>query len=345
MMTECVRADAQAISRGAALLRAGQVVAFPTETVYGLGADATCAEAVRRIFAAKERPADNPLIVHVAEAVQVVPLVRHLDDRAHLLMRHFWPGPLTLVLPRLPRVCEAVSPGLDTVSVRLPAHPVARALIRAAGLPIAAPSANRSGRPSPTTAAHVLTDMRGRIPLILDDGPCAVGVESTVLDVSGGVPVVLRPGGITVEMLRAVLGEVQVDASALAPLAEGDKPRSPGMKYKHYAPLADVLIIDGAPEARQACICRLCDDEVSRGGSPLILAPTERCAIYAPRPARAWGSEADPEAAAAQLFAALRAADEAGATLVLAEAVDTKGIGLAVMNRLSRAAGFQVIQC
>ena len=344
-MTECVPATPEAVARAAALLRAGEVVAFPTETVYGLGADATSDAAVRRIFAAKERPADNPLIVHVADAEQVAPLVRAVDARARALMARFWPGPLTLIMARAACVAEAVSPGLDTVSVRLPAHPAARALIRAAGLPIAAPSANRSGRPSPTTAAHVLADMAGRIPLILDGGPCAVGVESTVLDVSGGVPVILRPGGVTVEMLRAVLGEVRVDESALAPLAEGVAPRSPGMKYKHYAPQAEVRIAAGSPRATHARLCALYDRALAEGGAPLILTPAERCPAFAPRRARAWGSAAQPEAAAAQLFAALREADAEGATLILAEAVDTQGIGLAVMNRLGRAAGFQVLQC
>ncbi len=340
--TEICQAAASAIAHAAELLRGGETVAFPTETVYGLGADALRPEAVRRIFEAKGRPADNPLIVHVADIAGAEPLVRRVDARAQLLMEHFWPGPLTLVLPKAERIPDAVTAGLPSVGVRLPAHPVAQALIREAGVPVAAPSANRSGKPSPTTAAHVLADMRGRIPLILDGGSCAIGVESTVLDVCGEVPIVLRPGGVTPEMLREVLGEVRVDESALSPLAPDAAPRSPGMKYTHYAPEAAVLIVDGEPGARAARIAALYDAAVEAGERAAILAPVGRCAAYGRRFCYPWGEEADPQSAAAQLFAALRALDARGVKRIFAEAVETDGIGLAVMNRLCRAAGFHI---
>ncbi len=342
MRTECVQAESAAIARAAALLRAGEVVAFPTETVYGLGADATNPEAVRRIFAAKGRPSDNPLIVHVASVAQIAPLVTHMDDRARLLMRTFWPGPLTLVLPKSERVPMEVSAGLHTVGIRLPAHPVAQALIRAAGVPIAAPSANRSGKPSPTTAAHVLEDMDGRIPMVLDGGACDVGVESTVLDITGDVPVVLRPGGITPEMLRAVIGDVCVDDSALKPL-DTDQPRSPGMKYKHYAPSARLMIVSGSVPACTARMRGIYDEAEQTGQRPVLLAARQRQAAFGARAFYACGNVDDPAAAAAELFAALRALDAEPYGLIIAEAVDAKGIGLAVMNRLGRAAGFDII--
>ncbi len=342
MHTDCVQADPSTLARAAKLLRQGEVVAFPTETVYGLGADATNPEAVRRIFAAKGRPSDNPLIVHVASVADVAPLVTHIDDRARRLMTAFWPGPLTLVLPKSDRVPPEVSAGLDTVGVRLPAHPVAQALIRAAGVPIAAPSANRSGRPSPTTARHVLEDMDGRIPMIVDGGACDVGVESTVLDVTGDVAVVLRPGGITPEMLREVLGEVRVDDSALRPLVT-EQPRSPGMKYKHYAPQARMIIVSGGETARMRRMQQAYDEAERTGQRPVLLAARQRQAAFAPRAFSACGSVDDPTAAANELFAVLRALDAQDYDLIIAEAVDAQGIGLAVMNRLGRAAGFDII--
>jgi L-threonylcarbamoyladenylate synthase len=337
-------ADAEAVARAAALLRTGETVAFPTETVYGLGADALNPAAVRRVFAAKGRPADNPLIVHVAEPGEVTPLVRAIDDRARALMARFWPGPLTLVLPKSGAVPGEVTAGLDSVGVRLPAHPAARALIRAAGVPVAAPSANRSGRPSPTTAHHVYEDLSGRVPLILDGGDCAVGVESTVLDLTEPVPVVLRPGGVTPEMLRAVLGEVRIDRGALAPLARGAVPRSPGMKYRHYAPEAAVVVVTGGQAAVLERVQALYDAAEVRGERAAILAPAERCAAYGTRRSLAWGARSDPHKAATELFAALRELDAQGVRSVFAEAVPTEGIGLAVMNRLCRAAGFHVEQ-
>ena len=231
MLTKVEPCTEAALRQAAEWIRAGEVVGFPTETVYGLGADALNPQAVRKIFAAKGRPADNPLIVHIAELSQIRPLISgEISDRAAALAHAFWPGPLTMIFPKSDRIPQEVSAGLDTVGIRFPANEDARRLIQACGCPIAAPSANRSGRPSPTTAAHVLEDMDGRIPMILDGGPCQVGLESTVLDVTGEIPRVLRPGGVTPEMIAQVAGSCRVDESVMRPLKEGEKPRSPGMK-------------------------------------------------------------------------------------------------------------------
>ncbi len=332
MHTELCQADDASIRRAAALLRAGELVAFPTETVYGLGADALNGEAAARIFAAKGRPADNPLIAHIAGESGLAGLIAGEPCAcARKLMRAFWPGPMTLIFPKSPRVPREVTAGLDTVAVRMPSHPVARALIRAAQTPIAAPSANRSGRPSPTTAAHVLEDMEGRIPLILDGGPCEVGLESTVVDVTGARPRILRPGGVTLEMLEGVVGDVDVDEGVLHQLQAGSQARSPGMKYKHYAPKGEVTIVTG-PRAAQE-IARLYD---AADGRAAILAFSQ--ADYGAR--RVYRLKNAP----GELFAALRQLDEDGMETIYAEDVPTTGVGLAVMNRLMRAAAFRVVE-
>lgn len=332
MHTELCQADDVSIRRAAALLRAGELVAFPTETVYGLGADALNAEASARIFAAKGRPADNPLIAHIAGESGLAGLIAGEPCAcARKLMRAFWPGPMTLIFPKSPRVPREVTAGLDTVAVRMPSHPVARALISAAQTPIAAPSANRSGRPSPTTAAHVLEDMEGRIPLILDGGPCEVGLESTVVDVTGARPRILRPGGVTLEMLEGIVGDVDVDEGVLHQLQAGSQARSPGMKYKHYAPKGEVTIVTG-PRAAQE-IARLYD---AADGRAAILAFSQ--ADYGAR--RVYRLKNAP----GELFAALRQLDEDGMETIYAEDVPTAGVGLAVMNRLMRAAAFRVVE-
>lgn len=332
MHTELCQADDASIRRAAALLRAGELVAFPTETVYGLGADALNGAAAARIFAAKGRPADNPLIAHIAGESGLAGLIAGEPCAcARALMRAFWPGPMTLIFPKSPRVPREVTAGLDTVAVRMPSHPVARALISAAQTPIAAPSANRSGRPSPTTAAHVLEDMEGRIPLILDGGPCEVGLESTVVDVTGARPRILRPGGVTLEMLEGVVGDVDVDEGVLHQLQAGSQARSPGMKYKHYAPKGEVTIVTG-PRAAQE-IARLYD---AADGRAAILAFSQ--ADYGAR--RVYRLKNAP----GELFAALRQLDEDGMETIYAEDVPTTGVGLAVMNRLMRAAAFRVVE-
>lgn len=340
MQTKLCPADAQSIALAAQSIRKGEVVGFPTETVYGLGANALDGSAVRKIFAAKGRPADNPLIVHIADQNALDGLVEQVPKAAYALMEAYWPGPMTLLFPRKPCIPDVTTAGLDTVGIRLPSHPVARALIRACGVPVAAPSANRSGRPSPTTAQRVMEDMDGVIPLILDGGPCEVGVESSFIDATGEVPVVLRPGGITPEMIRAVCGDVRVDEHVMAPLGEGDVARSPGMKYKHYAPRAQVVIFEGATDAVQAAIARRYDELAAQGRKAAIFAAREH--RYGERQVCAWGSQAHPEQAAAALFEALRALDDQGVDTILCEALKESGIGLAVMNRMGRAAGFHI---
>ena len=341
MKTLLLPADENGVARGAALIREGKLVGFPTETVYGLGADALNARAVLDIFAAKGRPADNPLIVHIADMREMEPLC-HVNDMARKLADTFWPGPLTMILPKKEKVPDAVTAGLDSVAIRMPGHPAARALIAKSGCPIAAPSGNRSGRPSPTLAAHMLEDMNGIIPLILDGGPCAVGVESTVVSLTGDVATVLRPGGITPEMIAAVLGECQVADSVMRPLKEGEVARSPGMKYRHYAPTGALTIVQGEANAVADAIRRLYDQALSEGKRPLILALDGHLPAYEGRKALSLGDGA--AGMARSIFARLREADALGADAIFSEAVAADGLGLAVMNRLGRAAAFHIIE-
>ena len=242
------------IRRAGQLLRQGGVVAIPTETVYGLAADATNPQAVQKIFEAKGRPQDNPLIVHIASLEELPALVRQVPDAAKKLAETFWPGPLTMIFYKSEKIPAETSAGLDTVGIRMPQHLAARQVIQAAGVPLAAPSANRSGRPSPTTAEHVMNDMKGRIDAVLDGGPCQVGVESTVVDMTGDVPRVLRPGAVTREQILRVLGSVEVDSAVFHEVAPGEVVRAPGMKYRHYAPKAPVLLFEGAPDATARAI-------------------------------------------------------------------------------------------
>lgn len=337
-MTTVALCSESSVARAADLIRKGEVVGFPTETVYGLGADALNPRAVMKIFAAKGRPGDNPLIVHISDINALRPLVAGAPSETALkLAKAFWPGPLTMLFPKSAIIPDCVTAGLDTVGIRMPSNLWARMLIEASGRPIAAPSANRSGRPSPTTARHVLADMDGRIPLILDGGPCDVGLESTVLDATGEFPRVLRPGGVTPEMIAAVVGRADVDESVLRPLNDGEKPRSPGMKYRHYAPNGVVTIFEGDPEAVATEICARYD---ASDAPALILALAAHIGLYGNRRTLSLG--ADASEAANRLFDALREADERGAAHILSEAVDESGIGLAVMNRLGRAAEFHI---
>lgn len=340
MKTYVMPAEGEAIERGAQILREGGLVAFPTETVYGLGANALDGRAVKSIFEAKGRPGDNPLIVHISALSQLDGLIAgEMPDMARRLAQAYWPGPLTMIFPKGEKVPSAVTAGLDTVAVRFPNHPAALALIEASGLPIAAPSANRSGRPSPTAAAHVLEDMDGRIPLILDGGPCGVGLESTVADVTGDIPRVLRPGGVTPEMLAEVAGAVEVDGAVLRPLREGEKVRSPGMKYRHYAPQGALTIVEGEPEKVAQSICRMYDEA---GEGAYVLALAAHTALYGKRRVLSLGENVGE--AASRLFDALRQLDSLGAKVIFSEAVAAEGLGLAVMNRLGRAAAFHVIR-
>lgn len=334
------------IRLAARILARGGVVAFPTETVYGLGANALDGRAVRRIFRAKGRPADNPLIVHIASFQDVQELVAYLPPRATLLMQHFWPGPLTLIMPRSDIIPDEVTAGLDTVGIRMPSHPVAQALIRVARLPIAAPSANTSGRPSPTTGQHVLRDLRGKIDAVVDGGPSTVGVESTVLDLTSPVPTILRPGGVTYEDLQAVLGEVAIDPAVKGQQVE--HPRAPGMKYKHYAPAGEVFLVTGDLDRVVARVRSLVATWQSRGRRVAVLATSETAPAYqaAPRPdyLEVLGSRRQPATIAANLFSALRNCDRHHADIILAETFTEEGIGLAIMNRLRKSAANRIIR-
>ena len=324
------------------VIRSGGLVAFPTETVYGLGANGLDGEAVRRIFEAKGRPADNPLILHVAKKSDVKDLWLRVPEEARILMDAFWPGPLTLVFNRSSKVPDEVTAGLPTVAVRMPAHKTALALIRAADVPIAAPSANLSGRPSPTTAAHVKADLDGKIDVIIDGGPCSVGLESTVLSLIG-TPTILRPGGITREMLEAVVGPVKVARAVLEPLSEGEVAASPGMKYKHYAPNAQVLISAGSPRQAAERICTAYDLAELSGKSCIIFATEQTQGFYRQRKYAIIGDRKNPATLCANLFAALRRyGDEAD--ILYCEALPEREMGLAYMNRLLRSAGFQYLE-
>ncbi len=341
-MTEVLQVSEESISRAAELLRGGSVVAFPTETVYGLGANGLDSQAVERIYEAKGRPKDNPFILHIADQGEIKPLVQDVPARAKQLMEAFWPGPLTIILPSSGLVPLAARAGLPTVAVRCPANRWARKLIERCGFPLAAPSANLSGRPSPTTAAAVLEDMDGRIPLILDGGACEVGLESTVVTLAGGSPRLLRPGGVTLEQLEAVAGPVEVDQAVLGKLEEAAVAQSPGMKYRHYAPKAALTVVDGLGAAER--ITALYDEVLGAGRNPAILACAGHEGRYAGRAVYTLGVEGNDVSVGASLFEALRRVDADGRTDVFAEAVEPRGIGLAVMNRLLRAAGFRYIQ-
>lgn len=326
----------------AQILRQGGLVAFPTETVYGLGADALKAPAVAKIFQAKGRPIDNPLIVHIHEAAQMSQLALNIPAEAWLLAAHFWPGPLTLVLTKKPHVPDETTGGLDSVALRLPAHPTALALLRAAAFPLAAPSANTSGRPSPTTAAHVLQDLAGRIEGVIDGGPSRVGVESTVLDIRQGTPRILRPGGITPQQISAVL---QRDC----PLADwvqtsSEAPPSPGLKYLHYAPQAPLYLVKGSTEAILAKLQELRWGWQQQGKRVGMLVSAETAAQLAGADIIILGRRQEPADLASHLFAALRQFDQRGVDVIVAEGYSTEGIGLALMNRLEKAAGLRIIE-
>lgn len=338
------RPEADAIALAGLILRQGGLVAFPTETVYGLGADATNGRAVARIFEAKGRPPDNPIIVHVASRSQLSALVLSIPPEAEILMDAFWPGPLTIILPAGTDVPEAVTAGLTTVAIRMPDHPVALALIKAAGVPVAAPSANLSGKPSPTHAEHVLQDLDGRIEAILDGGPAGVGVESTVIDLTSRIPVILRPGGITPEELSACIGKVEVDPDVVSGYYDGDNPRSPGMKYTHYAPRAPLLLVTGNQPAVALKIMEMAREEAVSGRRVGILTYSDSGDYTAAGKVVIAGRRDKPETVAAGLYSALRRFNEIGVDVILAEGLEEKGVGLAVMNRLKKAAGGRIIQ-
>lgn len=336
MQTERLQADDAGFARAAAILQNGGLVGMPTETVYGLAGNALDGSVAKKIYAAKGRPSDNPLIVHIAAFSQLATLVQTVPPAAEKLAEAFWPGPLTIILPKADCIPDAVSAGMPTVAVRFPSHPAAQRLIRESGLPLAAPSANLSGRPSPTTAAHVLHDLGGRIDAVLDGGPCGVGVESTVITLADDPPRLLRPGGITLEQLRAVLGTVELDDAVLHPLKEGVRAASPGMKYKHYSPQADVIILNGTDAQYKAYV----NAHAGPGVMALCYDGDEAGLAV---PALCYGNRQDDSTLAHALFDALREVDVRGAKTVYARCPQPVGVGLAVCNRLMRAAGFEVI--
>lgn len=332
--------EKEKIREAAKYIREGDVVAFPTETVYGLGADALSPEAVKKIFIAKGRPQDNPLIVHIARKDEIERIAKGITYEVKALMETFWPGPLTLILEKKDLIPKEITAGLNTVGIRMPSHPAALQLILESGFPIAAPSANISGRPSPTTAQHVIKDLAGKIPVILDGGPTQVGLESTVLDMTSGTPVILRPGGVTYEQLCGVLKNVEIDNGLLS---DGFAPKSPGMKYTHYSPKAEVILVIGSTEKVIESVKKIAEREINLGRKIGIMATLETMDKYSIGDVLDIGSREDPSTIAANLFAALREFDIRGVDLIIAEGIDEKGIGLAVMNRIKKASGFNII--
>ena len=329
--------DPNAVRDAAAILRRGGLLGIPTETVYGLGADALNEDAVSRIFLAKGRPQDNPLIIHVPDASWLERYCRSVPPAAYQLAERFWPGPLTMILPRRDIVPLQTTGGLETVGVRCPNHPVTLAIIEAAGVPIAAPSGNTSGRPSPTTAPHMIEDMDGRIDGIVDGGPCTVGVDSTIIDLTVTPPRLLRPGGLPLESLRQVLGEVAVDKAVTGLLAAGERPRAPGMKYRHYAPHAPVTVVTGEPERSARRIQGLLSDTAG------VICFDEYAPLFPGHIIHKLGPAADKSAQARHVFDALRTFDGTDVTEIFAQCPDDGGLGLAVANRLKKAAGFHLV--
>ncbi|HBQ28766.1 MAG TPA: threonylcarbamoyl-AMP synthase [Desulfotomaculum sp.] len=342
----------EVIKQAGEIIRQGGLVAFPTETVYGLGANVFDRKAIAKIFNAKGRPLDNPLIVHIAVLADIYQLSSSVSPLALCLAEVFWPGPLTLILPRLETVPAEVSAGLDTVAIRLPAHPVALALIRAADVPIAAPSANLSGCPSPTTAKHVWADLNGKIDAIIDGGPTEIGVESTVVDLTGAIPAILRPGKITPAEIEAVAGKVCLDPAAKGIItsfktdttSEKWRPRSPGMKYRHYAPRAPLYLIEGNVPQVTKYINELASRYQKAGLRVGIFTYKETAEHYRQGEVLVAGDRCEPASVAANLYRILRRFDELGVDLILAEGMPPVCVGLAVMNRLRRAAGNNIIR-
>ena len=381
------------LKEAAGILRSGGLVAFPTETVYGLGGNALDEDAARKIYAAKGRPSDNPLIAHVSCVEEVAPLVKEIPEAGRKLMEAFWPGPLTMIFPKSEKVPYGTTGGLDTVAIRMPDDPVANRLIALAGVPVAAPSANTSGRPSPTTADHVWQDMNGRIEMIIDGGPVGIGVESTIVDVSSAVPAVLRPGAITMEMLAEVLGEVSVDPAILGPLSADVRPKAPGMKYKHYAPKADLTLVEpgtgadresgaeqvtgaeqktgsgqktgaeqkngadrntgadpetGLDEAQLQAMIRkvreLSREKIEAGYKVGVICTDESRGCYTDGEVRSIGARKSQASVAHNLYALLREFDDLGVDYIFSESFPKDHLGQAIMNRLSKAAGYKIVK-
>ena len=343
-VTDSDRIKEEELEEAARILREGGLVAFPTETVYGLGANALDEEAAKKIYAAKGRPSDNPLIAHISSPEELKPLAAEIPDMAKKLMDCYWPGPMTLVFKKTDLVPYGTTGGLDTVAVRMPSDPVAKTLIRLAGVPIAAPSANSSGRPSPTTADHVWQDMEGKIDMIVDGGPAGIGLESTIIDVTGPVAMILRPGAITIEMVRETLGEAEMDPAILGPMKEGEHPKAPGMKYRHYAPKAPLTLVEGEMDQVVKTINRLAREALKEGKKVGIICTDETRTCYPAGMIQSIGIRAKEETVAHNLYAVLREFDDLGADVIYSESFPGDQIGQAIMNRLTKAAGYHIIK-
>lgn len=329
--------DKSGLEKAAEIIKSGGIVAFPTETVYGLGANALSADACLKIFKAKGRAADNPLIVHICDIDDLYGIVSEVPDKARVLAEHFWSGPLTMIFRKKSVIPDEVTCNMDTVAVRFPSHPTAQALIRLSGVPIAAPSANLSGSPSPVTAQHCIRDLTGRADAVINGSDCECGVESTILLMTAEPPVLLRPGSVTVEQIESVIGKIKIDKAVLEPLEPDRKVLSPGLKYKHYSPKARVIIVDAPRDKYIDYVNSHAADDVAAmcfDGDESEL--SVKCVPY--------GDEANAETQAHGLFSALRSADELGVSTVYARLPDKNGVGLAVLNRLLRAAGFEKIK-
>ncbi len=337
--------EIEKIRIAAGFIKKGGLVAFPTETVYGLGANALNPKAVSALFKAKKRPPDNPPIVHVGNMKDVYRIAKGILPKAEKLMKTFWPGPLTLIFKRSELVPDVTVAGLGTIAVRKPRHNVALALIRESSCPIAAPSANLAGKPSPTTAKHVLDDLEGRIDVILDAGPTHIGVESTVLDMTVDPPQILRPGGTPYEILKKTLGKVELNPVAIAEKALPiEKARSPGVKHKHYAPNAEVIVVEGVVPAVINKVKELVESYVRKGKKIGVLATDETVAFYKADVVKSLGSRSDLAVIAKNLFRLLREFDSEDVDIILAEGIPIEGLGLAVMNRLRKASGYKIVK-
>lgn len=335
--------ETEKIQSAARIIREGGLVAFPTETVYGLGADALNPEASKRIYAAKGRPSDNPLIVHIADFESLEKITTGIPEKARLLGERFWPGPLTMIFEKNDLVPLETTGGLLTVAVRMPSHPIALALIRESTGFIAAPSANTSGKPSPTLAEHVYLDMEGRIPMILDGGPVGIGIESTIVDFSEDIPTILRPGYITKEMIREVIGEIRIDPG-LSGADQSVRPKAPGMKYRHYAPKAELILVKGQETEVVENINRLVKEAEEQGKRAGIIGTDETCKKYGDGIVKSIGTRKNEETIAQHLYAILREFDELNVDIIYSESFSTAGIGQAIMNRMLKAAGHRVLE-
>ncbi|HJA92528.1 MAG TPA: threonylcarbamoyl-AMP synthase [Candidatus Eisenbergiella merdipullorum] len=335
--------DAEKLEKAGEILKAGGLVAFPTETVYGLGGDALNPTSSRKIYAAKGRPSDNPLIVHICRFSDLEKIAWDPDGKAALLAEAFWPGPLTMILKKKDIVPPETTGGLSTVAVRFPSHPAALGMIDAAGGFVAAPSANTSGKPSPTSAQYVAEDMDGKIDMILDGGDVGIGLESTIVDLTEDEPMILRPGYVTQEMLEKVLGGVSIDHTILD-ASSPQRPKAPGMKYRHYAPKGDLAIVEGEPERVTERINALCEKAAQEGKKTGVIAADETAALYRADSVKTVGSREDEEAIAHSLYRILREFDDEGVEVMYSEAFSSRGMGQAIMNRLLKAAGHHVIE-